>query len=193
MGTGIVVLLNAVDELVRGRTVDTEATGESSGDGPGMDYVFAYSITVALVLVFTTFYGWIELETDPTLMVGGAFFIIGFDARKTWIAGVARILGLVGGTLIGLSAATLLGPGVPLDVVMIAACGLSFGAFGVHPGAWMFFFMIFVAAGWQGLEPEAFDLTVRERFYGETVGVIAAMAALVFLQWMYNRRLSRTQ
>jgi hypothetical protein len=53
----------------------------------------------------------------------------------------------------------------------------------------MFFFMIFVAIGWQGLEREAFELTLRERFYGEIAGVVTAMLAIVFLQWWQNRRL----
>ena len=48
--------------------------------------------------------------------------------------------------------------------------------------------MVFVAIGWQGLDPEAFDLTVAERLYGETDGVIVAMLAIMFLQWWQNRR-----
>ena len=114
--------------------------------------------------------------------------MIGFDLRKTWVAGISRILGLVGGAAVGLLLAKLLGPGLPLDIIMILACGLSFGAIGVHPGAWMFFFMVFVAAGWPGLDPASLDLAVKERFLGESVGVIAAMAALVFLQkWQSGR------
>jgi len=48
--------------------------------------------------------------------------------------------------------------------------------------------MVFVAIGWQGLDPEAFDLTVAERLYGETAGVVAAMVAIMFLQWWQKRR-----
>ena len=191
-GTGVLILLNAV-----GGVFESTGTGVKAADvptatqppitGPSFDYIVVYAITVALVLALTTYYGWVELKTDPTLMVGGAFFIIGFDAYKTWIAGIGRIMGLVGGALLGLLIAKLLGPGLLLNAVMIAACGLSFGTVAVHPGAWMFFFMVFVAIGWEGLEPDAFDLTVRERFYGETAGIMAAMTALAFLQWWQNR------
>jgi uncharacterized membrane protein YccC len=120
--------------------------------------------------------------------VPGAFFVIGFDAKKTWLAGIGRVIGLVAGVVLGLLIANLLGPGLLLDVMMVAACGLSFATMAVHPGAWMFFFMIFVAIGWQGLAPEAFDLALRKRFYGESAGVVAAMVAIVFLQWWQSRR-----
>ena len=52
----------------------------------------------------------------------------------------------------------------------------------------MFFFMIFVAMGWPGLEPGTADQTIGERFYGELVGIATAMAAIVFLQWWQSRR-----
>lgn len=188
VGTGVLIVLNAITAVTEGDSA-AAATAEGSSAEPGMDFVVSYSVTVALVLALTTYYGWVELKTDPTLMVGGAFFVIGFDANKTWVAGIGRVIGLVAGILLGLLIAKLLGPGLLLDVIMIAACGLSFATMAVHPGAWMFFFMIFVAIGWQGLEPEAFDLTLRERFYGEIAGVVAAMVAIVFLQWWQNRRL----
>ena len=74
------------------------------------------------------------------------------------------------------------------NLFMIVACGLSFAAVAVHPGAWMFFFMVFVAIGWPTLEPETFDLTIRERFYGEIVGVAAAMIAGTILLWWQKSR-----
>lgn len=51
----------------------------------------------------------------------------------------------------------------------------------------MFFFMIFVAIDWQGLDAQAFQLAVKDRFYGETVGVIVAMIALALLQRWQQR------
>ena len=39
------------------------------------------------VLGLTTYYGWRELSVDPSLMTGGAFFVLGFDVYKTWVAG----------------------------------------------------------------------------------------------------------
>ena len=52
----------------------------------------------------------------------------------------------------------------------------------------MFFFMIFVAIGWFGLDPEAFRQSVAERFYGELFGIASAMVAIVFLDWWQRRR-----
>ena len=188
VGTGVLIVLNTVAAFFENASGAAE-TAEGSSAEPGMDFVVSYSVTVALVLAFTTYFGWVELKTDPTLMVGGAFFIIGFDINKTWVAGIGRVIGLVAGILLGLLIGKLLGQGLLLNVIMIVACGLSFATMSVHPGAWMFFFMIFVAIGWQGLEPETFDLTLRERFYGEIAGVVTAMIAIVFLQWWQNHRL----
>jgi len=192
VGTGVVAILNVIGENFSKNDEAAESTdageAESPSSGPDMGYIVAYAISVALVLALTTYYGWVELQTDPTMMAGGAFFVIGFDARKTWIAGVARLLGLIAGGLTGLFLASVLGSGIVLDALMVIACGLSFAAMAVHPGAWMYFFMVFVAIGWQGLDPEAFDLTVAERLYGETAGVVAAMVAIMFLQWWQKRR-----
>jgi uncharacterized membrane protein YccC len=101
--------------------------------------------------------------------------------------GFGRVMGLVFGVLVGLVVAKLVGPGLALNAIMIVACGLSFGAFAMHPGAWMFFFMVFVAAGWPALDPEIYDLTLLERFYGEIVGIVAAMLGIAFLQWLQTR------
>ena len=192
VGTGVVAILNVIGENFSKNDEAAESTdageAESPSSGPDMGYIVAYAISVALVLAFTTYYGWVELQTDPTMMAGGAFFVIGFDARKTWIAGVARLLGLIAGGLTGLFLASVLGSGIVLDALVVIACSLSFAAMAVHPGAWMYFFMVFVAIGWQGLDPEAFDLTVAERLYGETAGVVAAMVAIMFLQWWQKRR-----
>ena len=87
------------------------------------------------------------------------------------------------GALTGLFLAGVLGPGIVLDSLMVIACGLKFVVIAVHPGAWMCFFMVFVAIGWLGLNLETIDLTVTERLYGETVGIMVAMLAIIFLQW----------
>ena len=190
-GTGIVILLNVIGEWIWGKndpvTVTAEESGESSPQVP-FQQVVAYAITVALILGLTTYYGWTELKTDSTMMVGGAFFVLGFDPYKTWTAGIARVLGLVAGVALGLVLANLLGPGLVSDVIMIAACGLSFAALAVHPGAWMFFFMVFIAMGWPQLDSSLYELTIAERFYGEIAGVVAAMIGISFLLWWQNFR-----
>ena len=187
LGTGIVIVLNAIGDGFQSRKLESPAAEEENADqggAPDTGYVLVYALTVAAVLAVTTYYSWTELKTDPTLMVGGAFFVLGFDPYKTWAAGFGRVLGLVGGVAIGLLLADIFGSGLVAQILMIVACGLSFAAFAVHPGAWMFFFMIFVAIGWAGLDSEAFRLTITERFYGEIAGIIAAMAGIfVLLFW----------
>ena len=193
VGTIVVILLNAIgDVLEKKKDLEKEeraAESTAPTDPPlPVSYLMGYAIIVACVLGFTTYFGWVVLETDPSLMAGGAFFVIGFEIRKTWVAGIGRVLGLIGGSLLGLLIAIMLGPGTMLDLVMIVACGLSFAAAGVHPGGWMFFFMVFVAIGWHGMDAATFNLTVAERFYGELVGIAAAMAAILFIRWWDRNR-----
>ena len=139
------------------------------------------------MLALSMYVGAVALKTDPTLIAGAAFFVIGFEARKTIISGVARLIGLVAGSIVGLLLADVVGAGPVLDIVMIAAVGLSFAASGMHPGAWMFFFMIFGAIGWNALDPEAFNLAVGEKLYGEIAGVVLAMVAIVILQKLQSK------
>ena len=86
-GTGILVLLNIIgDKFFSQRTHEPKGqetkTSTSSDEGPGFVYIVGYATTVALVLGLTTYFGWVELKTDPSLMAGGAFFVIGFDVKK---------------------------------------------------------------------------------------------------------------
>ena len=82
-------------------------------------------------------------------------------------------------------------PGWALDLIVIAAFFMCFAAMPVHPGFFMFFFMLLLAIGWHGMEAEKLDLTFWERVSGETVGVVIAMAAIAFLQWQQNRRIGK--
>jgi NhaP-type Na+/H+ or K+/H+ antiporter len=100
------------------------------------------------------------------------------DSTLMALSLVARELGI--GAVVGL--------GLVSDVIMIAACGLSFAALAVHPGAWMFFFMVFIAMGWPQLDSSLYELTVAERFYGEIAGVVAAMIGISFLLWWQKSR-----
>ena len=186
VGTGIVILLNIVGEWIWGKNDPMPHTPDESDDSAPtipLSQIAAYAVTVALILGLTTYYGWVELKTDPTMMAGGAFFVLGFDSHKTWTAGISRVLGLIAGAALGLMLVELFGSGLISDVIMIAACGLSFAAFAVHPGAWMFFFMVFIAMGWPELESSVYELTIFERFYGELAGVAAAMIGILFLAW----------
>ena len=191
VGTGVLVLLNVAAVGIGRRDGEGPESGGSDTQLP-MDYVLAYSATVAVVLAITTYLGWRHLKTDPTLAVGGAFYIFGFDAIKTWIAGIARVIGVVAGTIIGVMLWQIVGPGLILDGLIVGALFMCFAAMAVHPGAFMFFLLIFVAATWHGLEADVLDLTFRERLVGETTGVIAAMAGIALMQYLWQRMYRRT-
>ena len=83
VGTGVVVILNVIGEIFNKNDQAAESTdtgaAESLSPGPDKGYIVAYAISVALVLAITTYYGWVELKTDPTMMAGSAFFILGFE------------------------------------------------------------------------------------------------------------------
>jgi hypothetical protein len=187
LGTGVLIALNVVAAVFEGDSTEMSVTEKSSG-GPGMDYIIAYSITLALVLALTTYLGRVLLKTDPTLIVGGAFFIIGFDAKKTWVAGIGRVIGVVAGTVLGLIISKLVGPGLLMYIIVIAAFFFSFATMAIHPGFFMFFFLLLLAIGWQDLETETLNLTFWERLSGETAGVLIAMTAIAVLQWWQKRR-----
>ena len=121
------------------------------------------------------------------MAVGGAFFIIGFDAKKTWIAGITRVIGILAGMLLGAAASQYLPPGLVTDIVVILGFFLCFATMGINPGLFMFFFMFIIALGWNSLDPETADLTFWERYIGEGVGVVIAMLAIGFLQWLQTR------
>ncbi len=191
-GTGIVVVLNVASDAFREGRGERADSSELSDDAqaasrPPASFVLAYASSVAIVLAATTYAGWTWLETDPTIVTAGAFFVIGFDVQKTLAAGVGRLIGLAAGVAAGLGLAHLIGPGLVLDGIAILACGLSFGAMAMHPGAWMFFFMIFVSIGWHSLQSDVFAMTALERFSGESAGAITAIASIAFLERMQAR------
>ncbi len=193
LGIGIVIVLNVIGSYFdkdKGAEASTDAAPAAADDspaGPSFDVVVSFSITVALVLALTTYLGWVTLKTDPTMVVAGAFFVIGFDSNKTWVAGIARVIGILAGITLGLFVSQLVSPGLLLDAIAVVAFFLCFAAAPVHPGFLMFFLLFILALGWAGLDTETLDLTFWERFLGEGIGVVIAMAAIGFLQWRHDR------
>jgi hypothetical protein len=53
------------------------------------------------------------------MVVGGAFFVIGFDVNKTWVAGIARVIGIVAGILLGMMIGGMLNPGLLYYTILI--------------------------------------------------------------------------
>ena len=143
-------------------------------------------MTIAVVLALTTYLGWTILKTDPTMVVGAAFFVIGFDANKTWIAGIARVIGILVGIFLGMYAAQYLPPGLVTDAVVIGVFFLCFAAGGVNPALFMMFFLFIISLGWSSLDPETLDLTFWEKVGGEGLGVVIAMIAIAFLQQLQS-------
>ena len=147
-----------------------------------------YAATVALVLGITTYLGWNLLSTDTLMIVGSAFFVIGFDEHKTWVTGIARALGVAAGMLLGLALAPLVTPGIMTTVVVLGAFFLCFAAEGIHPSAFMFFFTFIVTLGWASLDPAALALNINERLLGEGTGIVIALLAISLLQRIQARQ-----
>ena len=190
VGTGAIMVTTVIGSFFEkdDSTDAPENNDEASSTAPDYAAAMPYATTVALVLGLTTYLGWITLKTDPTMAVGAAFFIIGFDAKKTWIAGIARVIGIVAGVLLGYAASQYLEPGLVTDAVAVGALFLCFAAMGVNPGLFMFFFMFIIASGWSALDPETLNLTFWERISGEGVGVIIAMLAIGYMHWRQTRQ-----
>ena len=73
-------------------------------------------------------------------------------------------------------------PGVLYYAILLLTLFLSFATEPVHPGFLMFFFMVLISMGWQGLDMEKVNLNFYERLLGEGTGVVIAMLAIGFLQ-----------
>jgi hypothetical protein len=188
VGTGAIIMTTLIGSFFE-KDDEAPASDEGQAQSQKPDYaaVMPYALTVAAVLGLTTYLGWITLKTDPTMAVAGAFFVIGFDAKKTWVAGITRVIGVILGVICGYAAAQILEPGLTTDIVTLVALFMSFAAMGVNPGLFMFFFMFLIALGWTALDPETLDLTFWERVSGEGVGVAIAIIAIGFLQWLQSR------
>jgi len=188
-GTGAMLLVTFVGEKI-GKTSETggsdsnSASANNSASRPTPDYapVLPYAITVAIVLGITAYLGWVMLKTDPLMIVGGAFFVIGFDERKTWIAGISRAVGVLAGIFLGLTLAQFITPGAASAAILIGAFFLCFAAGGIHPAAFMLFFMFIISFGWSSLDLETLNLTFWERLAGEGIGIVIAMLAVTLLQ-----------
>jgi hypothetical protein len=184
VGTGAIIVTTLIGSFFE---KGGEAPAAAEGQKPDYSAVMPYALTVAAVLGLTTYLGWVTLKTDPTMAVAGAFFVIGFDAKKTWVAGITRVIGVILGVVCGYAAAQILEPGLTTEIVTLVALFMSFAAMGVNPGLFMFFFMFLIALGWTALDPETLDLTFWERVSGEGVGVAIAIIAIGFLQWLQSR------
>ena len=116
--SGLLMALNIAGARLWGSESEPEAieeagsAGESPGDGPTPGFVMAYALVVACVLAATTYIGWKNLKVDPTVVVAAAFFVIGFEANKTWVNGLARVIGILVGMFLGYQVSLMVGPGV---------------------------------------------------------------------------------
>ena len=191
VGTGAIIVTTLIGSLFEKGSEAPAATDEQAEtQKPDYGAVMPYAVTVAAVLGLTTYIGWITLKTDPTMAVAGAFFVIGFDAQKTWISGITRVIGVILGVVCGYAAAQVLAPGLTTEIVTLVALFMSFAAMGVNPGLFMFFFMFLIALGWTSLDPETLDQTFWERISAESVGVAIAIIAIGFLQWLQAKKTS---
>lgn len=186
VGTGVLIFLSVIASFFEKPKIPVETTESSTGKTES-NFIFAYSITIALVLGVGTYIGWSTLKTDPTLVTGAAFFVMGFDAKKTKINGIARVIGILAGMILGWLLSKNLEPGLVFYSILLLALFLSFATEPVHPGFLMFFFMVLISMGWQGLDNSKIDLNFYERLLGEGTGVLIAIVAIGFLQWLQSR------
>jgi hypothetical protein len=185
IGVGVLFVLNVVEVVIKpdGRN-EPESTGEVGADSA---YIAAYALIIALVLGVATWMGQ-SIKTDPLMVTGAAFFVIGFDQRKTWVGGIARMIGISLGILMGTLMVSLIGPGLFLQVLLVAAAFLCFATAPVHPSLLMFFLTIYFAGGWQGMQWDALELTINEKIAGESVGVVLAFVAIGLLRYWQGTR-----
>ena len=185
IGVGVLFVLNVVGNVIKPDGGDEpDNAGEVGADS---DYIAAYALIIAVVLGVATWLGQ-SIKTDPLMVTAAAFFVIGFDPRKTWVGGITRLIGIFLGILLGTLLVMLIGPGLLLQVVLVAACFLCFSTAPVHPSLLMFFLTIYFAGGWQGLQTEALELTINEKIIGESVGVVLAFIAIGLLQYWESVR-----
>ena len=188
IGVGILLILNVVADVIKAeRDGESAAAGEVGADS---GYIAAYALVIAVVLAVATWIGQ-TFKTDPIMVTATAFFVIGFDMRKTWVGGIARLIGIALGILLGTLLVTLIGPGLVLQAVLVAACFLCFATASVHPSFLMFFLTLYIAGGWQGLQPDVLELTINEKIVGEIVGVVIALISIVLLQFWEKQRKGR--
>jgi hypothetical protein len=185
IGVGVLLILNVVGDVIN---PDTSHEPENAGEvGADSGYIAAYALIIAVVLAVGTWIGQ-SIETDPIMVAATAFFVIGFDPRKTWVGGIARLIGIVLGIFLGTLLVMQIGPGLFLQVVLVAACFLCFATAPVHPSFMMFFLTLFIAAGWQSLDTDVLELTINEKIVGEFVGVVLAFISIALLQFWDNLR-----
>ena len=188
IGVGVLFILN-VAEAVFIPSPDDDAPIADPGVGASTRYVAAYALIIAIVFAVASVMGQ-SIKTDPTMAAATAFFVIGFDARKTWIGGIARLIGVGLGIEVATTLLNLIGPGLALSVTLVITAFLCFAMAGVHPSFLMFFLTIYFGAGWIGMQPEVLELTTSEKMAGETLGVVIGMIAVGLLQF-WDKRLTK--
>lgn len=186
LGAGVVILLTllgAILERWRGVTKDSPAGNEAVQEHPDMNFVVGYAVTLACTMAVTLFTGWQTLESDPTLVAQAAFFVIGPNSRQSWINGVERAIAVLLGIGIGLFLFQFV-EGTSLYVPLVALiCFFTLALMNVNYGAFMFFFIVFMAFWWaeSGVEKAYFIAT--ERIAAELMAIVIACAAVALLQW----------
>lgn len=192
VGAAAVILLTLLGALVErwlGRGNVSVLPNNDTGEQPALSFVVGYSFTVALTLAVTLFIGWRLLESDPTLVAQGAFFVIGPNSRQTWINGIERAIAVVLGIVVGLWAFQFVAEGTVAYVLIVALISfLTLALMNVNYGAFMFFFVVFMAFWWaeSGLDKAYF--LAGERIAAELLAIVIAGLAVFSLQWWSKRQ-----
>jgi hypothetical protein len=185
LGVGVLFFLNVLGTVMNPDSgEEAEGAGEVDRDS---GYIAAYALIAAVVLALGSWIGQ-TIKTDPLMVTAGAFFVIGFDLHKTWVGGVARLIGISLGILLAALIVLQIGPGMPLQIFLVVISFLVFATAPIHPSFLMLFLTVFLASGWQSLQTEALELTINEKFVGEFAGVVTALAAIFLLKFWDKHR-----
>ena len=183
-GAGVVIALALLGwglGRVRGQT--SVVASQATNPPPSIRFATGYALTVAFVMAVAIFIGWQTIETDPTLVANGAFFVIGPSSRQTWVKGLERIIATFAGIAVGFWLFS--GAESEIAVVLLAAIAsaLCLGMANVNYGAFVFFFVTFMSLGWGLLGLDRGYFAASERFRAELVAVVLAGVAVAALQW----------
>lgn len=189
IGVGIVIALTLL--WPRGVGPFGRADAPDTLESGGIDdrvFVLVYALTVAVVMAFAIYVGVSLLAVGAVWVANAAFFILGPSTRQSWVHGVERFLAVVAGGLVGLVLVGLIDSTLVLTALwagfgFLALASLNAGYFVM---VWAYTSGMTMTWAVQGLEVGSLNLT--ERVIGEGLAFLAAILAVLFLQWWSQRR-----
>ena len=187
-GVAVVVTLTLLGGLF-GKSIDESPVADAPQDtGLDIGFVTGFSITLAIAMAVGLWIGGRFFETDPTLVAGAAFMVVGMSSRQTWIAGIERATGAILGIIVGFYLFQFVSDEFVLFALGVVLSFLCMALMNVNPAAFVFFFLIYISHGWVSQGLERASLIANERILAELVGVVLAGLAVSGLVWWAGKR-----